>query len=56
VGAVAALDSRGAWVEPGSLKAADPDGKVERIITTQTFIKNLDTLGRFVAASRQRNR
>lgn len=50
--AVNALDSRGAWVEAGSLKAADPDGKVERIITTQTFIKNLDTLSRFVAASR----
>ena len=50
--AVTALDSRGAWVEAGSLKAADPEGKVKRIITTQTFIKNLDTLSRYVAASK----
>jgi hypothetical protein len=47
-----ALDSRGAWVESGKLSASDPDGKVKRIISTQTFIKNVDTLSRFIAASK----
>ena len=46
------LDSRGAWVEDGKLNDADPDGKVKRIISTQTFIKNVDTLSRFIAASK----
>jgi hypothetical protein len=51
--AIDSLDSRGAWVEAGSLKAVDPEGKIEQVITSQTFIKNADTLSRFVAASRQ---
>jgi Pectic acid lyase len=50
--AIDSLDGRGAWVEDGRLRDADPDKKVRRIITTATFIRNLDTLGRFVAASR----
>jgi hypothetical protein len=49
--AIASLDSRGAWVEDGRLRDADPEGKVRRVITTQTFIRNLDTLSRFLAAS-----
>ena len=48
--AIAGLDTRGAWVEDGKLNDADPDGKVKRIISTQTFIKNIDTLSRFIAA------
>jgi hypothetical protein len=50
--AIEGLDARGAWVEAGKLSAADPDGKVKRIISTQTFIKNVDTLSRFIAASK----
>jgi hypothetical protein len=50
--AIDALDARGAWVEDGRLRDADPDGKVRRIITTQTFMRNVETLSRFVAASR----
>lgn len=50
--AIDALDDRGAWVEDGRLRAADPDNTVRRIITTQTFIRNLDTLSRLVAAER----
>jgi len=50
--AIDALDSRGAWVENGRLRDADPDGKVNRIITTQTFIRSIDTLSRFQAASK----
>jgi len=51
--AIDSLDSRGAWTEPGSLRAAEGGGKVQRIITTQTFIRNLDNLSRFVAASQR---
>lgn len=50
--AIDSLDDRGAWVEDGRLRGADPDNKVRRIITTATFIRNLDTLGRFLAAGR----
>jgi hypothetical protein len=50
--AIDSLDDRGAWVEEGRLRAADPDGQVSRIITTQTFIRNIDTLSRFMAASK----
>jgi hypothetical protein len=50
--AIAGLDSRGAWVEDGKLNDSDPEGKVKRIISTQTFIKNIDTLSRFIAASK----
>ena len=49
---IAALDSRGAWVESGRLRDADPDHKVSRVLTTPTFIRNIDTLSRFMAASK----
>jgi hypothetical protein len=53
--AIDALDTRGAWVEKGKLKSeTDPDAKAERIITTGTFIKNVETLSRFVAAAKGR--
>lgn len=51
--AIAALDDRGAWVETGRLRSSDPDRKFNRIITTQTFIRNLDALSRFLAASKE---
>jgi PelA/Pel-15E family pectate lyase len=48
-----ALDSRGAWVEQGRLRASgQPQNNVNRVITSQTFIRNLDALSRFVGASR----
>ncbi len=50
--AIAALDARGAWVEDGSLRAADPEGKTKRVITTTTFARNIETLSRFIAASK----
>lgn len=49
--AINSLDSRGAWVEEGRLRDSDPEGRAKRIITTQTFIKNVDTLSRFTAAN-----
>jgi hypothetical protein len=46
------LDSRGAWVESGRLRAGSQSpNDVSRVITTQTFIRNLNTLSRFAAAS-----
>jgi PelA/Pel-15E family pectate lyase len=50
--AIASLDDRGAWVENGRLRDSDPDRKFSRVITTQTFIRNLDTLSRFMAANK----
>jgi hypothetical protein len=50
--AIDSLDARGAWVEEGKLNDADPEGKVKRIISTQTFIKNVDSLSRFISASK----
>jgi hypothetical protein len=50
--AVSALDARGAWVDSGRLNDSDPDRKVSRIISTQTLIKNLDSLSRYIAATK----
>ena len=48
-----ALDARGAWVEDGRLRAnGQPQNNVNRVITSQTFIRNLDALSRFVGASK----
>ncbi len=53
--AIDALDDRGAWVESGKLKGeTDPDGKAKRIITTGTFMKNVETLSRFLTATKNR--
>ena len=49
--AIDALDARGAWVEEGRLRDSDPEGKARRIITTQTFMRNVETLSRFLAAT-----
>ena len=53
--AIDLLDARGAWVESGKLKGeTDPDGTAKRIITTGTFMKNVETLSRFMAATKSR--
>jgi hypothetical protein len=53
--AIDALDDRGAWVENGKLKSeTDPEDKAKRIITTATFMKNVETLSRFLAATKDR--
>jgi hypothetical protein len=49
--AIGSLDERGAWVESGKLKGeTDPEDKTKRIITTGTFMKNVETLSRFMTA------
>jgi hypothetical protein len=51
--AIDSLDSRGAWVESGRLRAgAQSPNDVSRVITTQTFIRNINTLSRFMAANK----
>jgi hypothetical protein len=47
---LAELDERGAWVEEGKLRS-HPDSNVQRIISSATFIENLQTLAQFIAAS-----
>jgi hypothetical protein len=50
--AIAALDQRGAWLEPGKLRSHD-DASVTRIITTTTFIRNIRTLSAYLGAARK---
>jgi hypothetical protein len=51
--AIDSLDSRGAWVESGRLRASgQPADGPNRVVTTQTFIRNVNTLSRFTAASK----
>ncbi len=48
---VDSMDARGAWLEDGQLKAADSDSS-QQIITTKTFIRNIRTLSRYLAATK----
>ncbi len=51
--AIDSLDSRGTWVESGRLRAGTQTANdINRVISTQTFIRNLATLSRFVAANK----
>jgi hypothetical protein len=50
---VAALDSRGAWLETGELRATGNDDRERKIITTRTFATNLRTLSRFVGSMKR---
>ncbi len=47
---VAALDTRGAWVESGTMKTHAQTG-VQEIIDSKTFIRNLKTLAMFIAST-----
>lgn len=49
--AIASLDDRGAWVEPGRLRYT-PEVSAEQVIDTRTFIKQLGVLARYIAAQR----
>ncbi len=46
---IAALDERGAWVEPGQLRHAKQEG-VTRIVDMQTFAKNIEVLSRYLGS------
>ncbi len=49
--AISSLDERGAWVEPGQLRA-HPDDETTSVIETATFIRNIGVLSEYIAASR----
>ena len=49
---IKAMDDRGAWVEDGTLRARGHERNTKRVITTRTFMSNLRTLSRFVAATK----
>lgn len=46
---IAQLDPRGAWVEPGRLRTYGADDPTREVISSRTFIKNIDILSRFLA-------
>ena len=45
------MDARGAWLESGRLKDVGDD-REQQIITTKTFIRNIRTLSRYLAATK----
>ncbi|MGQ9503490.1 MAG: pectate lyase [Thermogutta sp.] len=45
------LDQRGRWVEQGRLKTAPANASITRILTTRTFVRNLEILASYLAAS-----
>jgi hypothetical protein len=49
---IAALDSRGAWVEKGGLSSEDRPNAPDGVISSATFIKNIGTLAEYLAATR----
>ena len=44
------LDERGAWVEDGRLRYHGSDDPTRRIISCRTFVRNVETLARFLAS------
>jgi hypothetical protein len=51
--AIDSLDSRGAWVDSGSLRAnGQKTAEVSGVISTQTFNRNVETLSRYLQAAR----
>lgn len=49
---LAGLDSRGRWVEPGRLRSDQGSDQPTRVIRTDTFIRNVQILSRYLAATR----
>ena len=49
---VESLDERGAWVTDGRLSTYGEDDPTRRIIESSVFVKNVETLSKFLAASK----
>lgn len=49
---LAALDARGRWIEGGGLRYHRPKDDAARVIRCETFIKNVELLSRYLAATR----
>ena len=43
------MDDRGAWVEDGRLSSCGAKNARRRIVSTQTFVRNIDALSQFIA-------
>ena len=50
---IASQDDRGAWVEDGRLRYYGKGDDARRIISSETFIKNLDVLSRYLEAAQK---
>lgn len=50
--AIAAQDARGRWVEGGGLKYHEPKDPSARVILSETFIRNVRVLSRYLAATK----
>ena len=48
---IAAQDLRGRWVEDGRLRHHGPDDPTRRVIRAATFVRNLETLSRFLSTT-----
>jgi PelA/Pel-15E family pectate lyase len=48
-----ALDERGAWVEEGRLRYHGKDDDTRRVIDSRSFIRNIDTLSRYLGATKR---
>ena len=49
---ISSLDDQGRWVEDGRLRTHGPDDPTRRVIETRTFIRNLETVADYLAATR----
>jgi hypothetical protein len=47
---IAALDERGAWVEPGRMRYHGEDDDTRQVIDSRSFARHLLVLARFIAA------
>jgi PelA/Pel-15E family pectate lyase len=51
--ALAGLDEQGRWVEDGRLRSQGPDDPTRRIIASETFVRNVEVLSRYLAAKKR---
>jgi hypothetical protein len=49
---IAAQDTRGRWVESGGMRFHRPRNPAVRVLNSATFIRNVETLSRYLAATR----
>jgi hypothetical protein len=45
---IGALDDRGAWVEPGTLRYHGASDDTRNVIDTRTFIRNIEVLSQYL--------
>jgi PelA/Pel-15E family pectate lyase len=50
---IAAQDARGRWIEGGRLRHHGPEDSTTKVIRTATFIRNVETLSRYLQATRE---